>query len=410
MTGEGRVRFGFWAAAFTFAAILAFSTAPSPLYVLYAERDHFSSLMITVIYAAYAVGVVASLFFVSHLSDIQGRRPHLISAVGLMVACGVLFIVWPSLPGLFIGRVASGVAVGLTVSTSTAYINELHQARHPGDLGGGAQLASTMANICGLSFGALISGLLAQYAPHPLVIPYLPLLAALAVAATGILLAPETRRRPDTPVPYRPQRVSVAGDDRPALIAALTGVLIAFAGTAIFIGLAGTFLTEVLHDSSLAVAGLTVFLVFMVGAVFVVAARAWPVRRMLVAGVVFEITGLGLVTLAAWLPRPSLAVFIIGGALVGAAASALFRATLGSVVAIAPVDRIGESLAAFYLAGYVGLAVPAVAVGLTLRYVDPRGTLLAFSIVECVGILACSRLLIGVRPPVPTAPPAPTAR
>jgi len=101
--------------------LLAFSTAPSPLYVLYAHRDHFSSLVITLIYAAYALGVICSLVFVSHLSDLHGRRPHLLAAVAIAVVSAALFIAWPSLPGLFVARILSGISVGLTVSTATAY-------------------------------------------------------------------------------------------------------------------------------------------------------------------------------------------------------------------------------------------------------------------------------------------------
>jgi hypothetical protein len=69
-SSPARHRFGFWAVAYAFLAVLSFSTAPSPLYVLYAHRDHFSSLMITLIYAAYAAGVAGSLLLASHLSDV----------------------------------------------------------------------------------------------------------------------------------------------------------------------------------------------------------------------------------------------------------------------------------------------------------------------------------------------------
>ena len=57
--GEGsRVRtsrrFGFWAVGYALLALTAFSTAPSPLYGLYQQRDNLSSLTITVVYSVYA--------------------------------------------------------------------------------------------------------------------------------------------------------------------------------------------------------------------------------------------------------------------------------------------------------------------------------------------------------------------
>jgi len=45
--------------------VAAFSTAPSSLYGLYEQREHLSSLMITFVYAIYAVGVVVAVHVVS---------------------------------------------------------------------------------------------------------------------------------------------------------------------------------------------------------------------------------------------------------------------------------------------------------------------------------------------------------
>ena len=65
---------GFWAVAFSFFVVTAFSTAPSSLYGLYAQREHLSSLTITFVYAVYAVGVVVSLLLAGNVSDWYGRR------------------------------------------------------------------------------------------------------------------------------------------------------------------------------------------------------------------------------------------------------------------------------------------------------------------------------------------------
>src|ERR1700743_393128 len=64
----------FWVVAAAFCVHPAFSAVPTPLYVVYQQRDHFSTLMITVVYAVYAVGVIASLFLGGDVSDWAGRR------------------------------------------------------------------------------------------------------------------------------------------------------------------------------------------------------------------------------------------------------------------------------------------------------------------------------------------------
>lgn len=385
-----------------FLAVLAFSTAPSPLYVLYARRDHFSSLMVTIVFAAYAVGVVASLFFVSHLSDVHGRRVHLLAAVCLSGASAAVFIIWPSLPGLFVARVLTGVAVGLTVSTATAYLNELYHGHRTGT---GAtrrpQLAAAGANFGGLGLGALSAGLLAQYGPHPLVLPYLVLLAALVVGAVALIASPETRHR-SRPLPaYRPQRVSVPHHARPQFFGVLVEVFAAYAGVAVFLSLAGTFLATVIGNTSLAMAGLAVFVACAVGIAALVVTSAWPVRRLLVAGLPIDLAGLALIVVAAWLPTPSLGLFLAGGGINGAGAALLYKGTLGSVVAISPPDKLGESLSGFFIAGYAGLSLPAVGGGIALQYLSPRATLLVFGIAAGVGTAVSSWLVLRTRRPSP---------
>ncbi len=407
---SSRHRFGFWAVAYTFLAVLSFSTTPSPLYVLYAHRDHFSSLMITLIYAAYAAGVAGSLFFASHLSDVHGRRPHLLAAVALALVSGVLFIAWPALPGLFTARILCGLSVGLTVSTATAYLSESHQAHCPGTSGTRPQFAAAAANLGGLSLGALLTGLLAQDAGHPLVLPYLVVLGMLVLAGIAIGLSPETRHRQHPLPAYRPQRASAPEGARPQFFAALVGVFLAYAGPAVFIGLAGTFLATAVHDTSLAMAGFSIFIVFTVGVALLAATGTWPARRLLAAGVTLEITGLALVVTAAWLPAPSLALFLLGGGVVGAAAATLFKGTLGTLVAIAPAGKLGETLAGFFLSGYIGLSLPAIAAGIALQSITPRGTLLAFAIAVSAGILAASPFLLTQRQqPSPAQPAVPAS-
>jgi MFS family permease len=117
---EGRGGLGFWAVAFAFTAAMAFTTVPTPLWSLYAQRDHFSSLTVTLVFAAYAVAVALSLFLAGHLSDSYGRRRVLAPAIALNIIAGVVFVTWPELPGLLIARVLSGLGIGAVTATATA--------------------------------------------------------------------------------------------------------------------------------------------------------------------------------------------------------------------------------------------------------------------------------------------------
>ena len=401
--GAGRYRFGYRAAAFSCLTLMAFSTAPSPLYALYARRDGFSSLTITLVYAAYALGVALSLFFAGHLSDIYGRRPLLLVALGLDAVGAIVFLTWPELPGLFVARVVCGLSVGVTSSTVTAYLSELHAAHRPARLAHRAQLVATVATLGGFGLGALVAGLLAQYVAHPLTVPYVLLLAALVLAAAGLMRAPETRPRP-RPLPrYRPQRFSVPREGRGAFFSALLGIVLVLAVLGMFVGLAGTVLVTTLHHTSLALAGGTVFLVFAAGAATAAVTSAWPLRRVLVVAVALMIAGLVIAVVAVWLPAPSLALFLTGGAVIGAGGAAGFKSTLGVVVAVSPPGTLAGALAAYFLGGYIGLSVPVIGLGFALRYVSTPVALLIFSAAVAAALLAATPVLLRARTRPPEA-------
>src|SRR3954449_5768432 len=134
---------GRWAVVFAFVAVMAFSTVPTPLYAIYQARDGFSTFVVTLIFAAYAVGVILALFLAGHVSDWLGRRRALVPAVLLSVLSAIVFLVWRGLPGLLIGRVLSGLSVGIVTATATAYLAELHLRRRPGASPEGAQAIAT---------------------------------------------------------------------------------------------------------------------------------------------------------------------------------------------------------------------------------------------------------------------------
>jgi hypothetical protein len=107
------------------------------------------------------------------------------------------------------------------------------------------------------------------------------------------------------------------------------------------------------------------------------------------------VAGLALVVVAAWLPTPSLALFVGGGALTGAGAGALFKGALGTVVAIATDDGRAEALAGLFLGGYIGLAVPIIGLGVTLQFTTPRVGLLGFALALTVLAAIAARTLFG---------------
>ena len=393
-------RAGFWAVAFAFLSVTALSTAPSALYGVYEQRQHFSPITITLVYAVYAAGVTASLLLAGHVSDWYGRRVVLIPAIAIAAVAAVVFIAWQSLPGLLVARVLTGVALGATVATATAYIADL-DAGGDGAVTRRAEVVGAIASVGGLAVGPLASGVLARYAPDGLTLPYVVLLAALVIAVLAVALSPDGRPAADPLPRYRPQRLKVPADVRAQFLAALSGVGLAFATWGLFAGLAGRFLAQTLHHPSPALTGAAIFLTFGSGAVVQVTTSRWPARRLLVAGIPTIIVGLTVLVASAWTTPPSLALFLIGGVVTSIGAAAIYRASLGIVIATAgPDDRAG-ALATFFVVGYAALSLPVLGLGIGLLYLSPKVTLLVFGVVVGLGILAAAPTLLRGRPGTP---------
>ncbi|WP_210495884.1 MFS transporter [Patulibacter sp. SYSU D01012] len=397
---------GFWAVAFAFAAIMALSTVPSPLYPLYVARDGLSPLTITLVYAAYAIGVVGSLFLAGHVSDWHGRRRVLLPALATAALSAGVFLAWTDLWALFLGRVLNGIAIGAVTATATAYLAELHARHRPDASAARAQLVATAANLGGIGLGPLVSGALAQGVGAPLDVPYAVALAALLLGAVAVAVSPETRERPVPRPRYRAQRVAVPRAARGRFFAAALGALLAFATLGLFTGLASTILTGTMHRTSPLLAGASIFVAFAAGVAAQLGTGRWGLRRTLGVGMALIAIGLAVLVLAVWLPTPSLTLFLLGGAVAGAGSGALFKGTLGTVVGLATDDGRAEALAGLFLAGYVGLSVPVVGVGLALQGTSTRVALLGFAVLVVGAVLAAAPTLLG-RPgrPASAAPP-----
>ena len=116
------------------------------------------------------------------------------------------------------------------------------------------------------------------------------------------------------------------------------------------------------------------------------AAGAWDVRRLVGTGTAALSAGLALLVTALW--APSLALFLVGGVITGAGAGLLFKGGIvrASVLAASSPNR-AEVLAGFFLAGYLGLSVPVLGLGVAAQFVAPKVALLAFAALLLAGAL-----------------------
>ncbi|MFJ8675324.1 MFS transporter [Streptomyces sp. NPDC093589] len=388
-------RLGYSWAAGVFAIGMAGTTLPTPLYGLYRAELGFSELVVTVVFAAYALGVIAVLLLAGNLSDEVGRRPVLLCALGLSAASALCFLFEGGLPLLLTGRVLSGFAAGLFSGAATAAVLELAKPGQEAHAG----FAATAANMGGLGCGPLLSGLLAQYAPFPLTLPFLAHLLLVAVACVVTWLLPETVRRPGRPSRLRLQGLSLPREVRGVFPASAVAAFAGFALLGLFTAVAPSFVAETLDVHNLAVTGAIVFTVFLGSTLGQLLSGRLGVRRALPGGCLVLVVGLLLVGTS--LAVTSLPVLVIGAVCGGVGQGLAFRAGLTAVSAAAPPEHRGGTISAFFLVAYLGISLPVVGVGALTLSLGLRGAGLTFA--GCVIVLAvCVGLYVLRNPPTDT--------
>ncbi len=389
-TAARRAATGFWVVAFAFLIVMAFATMPSPLYGLYRTRDDLSAFTITVVYAIFAGGAIAALLAVPSIASRIGRRGVMLAAVAIMVAAAGLLAAWKALPGLLLGRLMTGLAVGLVAGSATTYLIELRVRQDPDASVIRARNIGTAVTVGALGIGPLVAGCLAQWVRDPLTVPYLLFVVLGAIALIGLATAPET----GAPTPSaRP-----IGRSRPARIPfpAAAATLAAFAANGLFAGLAGLFLATTLGHPSHALAGATLFLVFAAGVAAQLATSRLRPWNVLALGTISMLIGLVVLVTAVRLTTPSLALFLISGAVIGGGAGAVFKGTTGLVLqSAAPEDRVALT-SQLLIALFIGLSIPVIGAGIALaRGATAPDSVLGFAILVGLGVAGAGRVLLG---------------
>jgi MFS family permease len=342
--------------AVAFAVVMLGATLPTPLYPIYEQRLGFGGLMVTVVFAAYAVGVLGSLLLFGGLSDQLGRRPVLLAGLALSAASSAVFLIQGETATLFVGRVLSGLSAGIFTGTATAAIVDYA----PEGRGARYSLVAAAVNMLGLGLGPVVAGALAEFAPAPLVTPYAVHLVLVALSVLALLAVADPVTRAGR-VRWRLRLPSVPAGVRPTFVRAGTAGFAGFMVLGMFMGVTPSFLGQVLGVHDHLVVGLAVATLQGGATVGQLVSVRMPARTALLAGCVGMTAGMLLIGAA--LPLRSLALLVGGSVVAGLGLGMAFRAGLGMVTSAVPAEHRGAVSSAFFLLLYVAISLPVIAMG-----------------------------------------------
>jgi MFS family permease len=359
MTRLGRAH-AFWLLAATLAGFLFASSAPSPLYIVYQAKWGFSEIVLTGVFAAYALGLLLALLVAGSLSDHLGRRPTLLLALALEIAGMLLFAEARGVTWLFAARTLQGIATGIATAAISAALIDLQP---PHRLRLGALLAAA-APMMGLAVGALGSGLLVEYAPEPTRLVYWLLLGGFALAALATATIPETvARRPAWARSLRPT-VGVPARLRGDFLATIPCMTATWALGGLILSLGPSLIAKVLHDPSHLAGGLCIFIMAGVSSLTSVVLRDTHARLAARGGLSALIVGVALALVA--LHERSTALFLLATGVAGLGFGPAFAGAFRAITNRAPIEQRAELVASVYVASYLAYSLPALAAGIAV--------------------------------------------
>jgi predicted MFS family arabinose efflux permease len=334
-------------------ALLASSAAPTPLYAIYQAQWHFTPITTTVVFGVYAIAVLAGLLVLGKLSDHVGRRPVLLTAVGVQAVSLLIFAAAGGVPALLTARVVQGLSTGAALGAIGAAMLDIDR-----DLG---TFVNAVAPGTGTASGVIVSALAVRFLPDPTRLIYLALIGVLALQAAAVAVMRETAGRvPGALASLRPQITLPRALRGPVLTAA--PVLFAVWALAGLYAALGPALVHSLTGSGDVVAGgLSLFVLAAAAVAAIIVLRRAPARMVMGFGCLTLAAGVAVTVVAVNLGWT--AVFFAGSAIAGVGFGCGFQGGIRTVVPLAAAHQRAGVVSLLYVVSYLGLGVPAVLAG-----------------------------------------------
>ncbi|MCM5704520.1 MFS transporter [Larsenimonas salina] len=375
------------AIAFVFTVTMLGTTLPAPLYPIYEQRFDFSSLMVTVIFATYAVGVLAALVLCGPWSDQVGRRPVLFGGLFCALLSNVFFILGGGLWPLLVGRFLSGLSAGLFTATATIAVIELA----PEALKSRAAIVATAANMGGLGLGPLTAGVLAEYLPAPLVLPYVLHTALIMLAGVFLWRCPETVNRPERPRFHR-QSFGVPSAVRSVFVPASIACFAGFCVMGLFTSLVPNLMGTLLHVDNHLIVGAAIFVVF-IGSTFgqMLQRTLSDATRLPLSTAVLM---LGVACLFGAVALEAFWALIASALIAGVGQGGAFGASISTLARQSPEAQRGEVTALLFVVAYIAISLTVVGLGVAATLMGLKSAGLLFTgLVAALAALALIGLL-----------------
>ncbi len=382
-------RFGFALAVVAQILMMVAASAPSPFYPVLAEEIGFDAVVISAVFAVYAIALLLTLLTAGSLSDHIGRRPVAIAGFVLLAISTLLFWHADAVAVLFLARIAQGIASGLLIAALSATVLDFAPVGRPRL----AALWNSLSPGIGLATGALVSGILLDVTTDALSDVFASLTVAYAVIAILLCFLPETAPRRPGALASLSFRLSIPASIRSDFWRAAPAVIAGWATGGLFLSLGANIVRNELGGTDHLWQGFAVAILAGTGAVTAFAMRRRAPQTSVIFGTAALAIGTTLSLLA--LAGGSLPSYLAATAVTGMGFGTTFSGVVASLAPRIPTDERADAFAAIYLLAYLAFGVPTVIAGMLVGVVGLRAVCVGYGI--CVIALAVTALLLRVR-------------
>lgn len=340
----------------------------SPLLLMYKDVQHYSELTVNMFLGVYVLGLAPALLVAGALSDRHGRRPLMFVGVLTAIAASASLALGEFGPAaIYVGRLLSGITVGIAMAVGTSWMKELSSTAYEPtvDRAAGARRAS-LAFTLGSATGALVAGGIAQLTAFGEELPFIVHIALTLPFVWLVLRAPETATNGGERGPLLAQlRIPAAGHKRFRRVVLVAAPWI-FAAAGLAYGYLPVLLSDETGDWGLAYAtALTVIALGVASLVQPIAKRLDSVSS--ARGLVSALGTIaaGLVVLTAAVGMRSLALGVVASVVLGAGMGIALVSGLLEVQRIATPRDLAGLTGVFYAVAYAGFLVPTLMAALT---------------------------------------------
>lgn len=360
-------------------SFMAAASAPAPLYQIYQRLWYFSPVILTLIFATYALFLLLALLIAGSISDYIGRKPVILLAILLQMTSMMFFLFSNDINMLFVARAIQGIATALAVSSIGAALLDLNKHKGP--------IINSICPMLGMTVGSILACLVLQYSNAPLHLIFEILTVIYLIEFILTIFSPETAVKRSGALASLKLKMAVPPAAKFALISISPVNIALWMLSGIFLSLMPSLFVQAFQIRSAWLNGLSFSAITLSGAIGIILLRKSASVFILKFGTIHLI--LGTIILILGINLVNIYLLFIGSIIAGLGFGTSFMGAIRTVMPLAKPEERAGLMAAFYVESYLAFSVPAIIAGLLVQKIGLINStnLYAFSIVA-LSILA----------------------